>query len=394
LAASLSRVVESKGAPIASGRLPGLDGIRALAVARVIAHHFFDNGPIPLASYHFRAPLVAFVTNSSFGADMFFVLSGFLITWLLLKEERRTGGLNLTRFYTQRALRILPPAIFLVAVLALMNWAGLIEITRWEFLSSMTFVRNYALHGVGSATDHFWSLAIEEQFYILWPLTLVLIPSPRWRMAIICTLLVGLPFWRQANYVMAGGAQFVNVRRSDLHCDPLLMGCALAMIRSTPLSIERLRSRVLQSPLVPLICTIAIAAVLCGVLNLAPLRHLGFLKLTIVSVALALVLNYVVEHGDDVLGRILNHPILVGLGTISYSLYLWQQLAFLKAPGGSLPWTPFPVALIVVIAMTMVSYFWVEKPFNTLRARIKSESNVSDMISKLISRNSGAEVHS
>jgi len=237
----------------------------------------------------------------------------------------------------------------------------------------MTFIRNYAPRGASFTTGHFWSLAIEEQFYVLWPLALLLIRSLRMRMAIICSLLLCAPFWRELNYVLAGGGMLWNAARTDLHCDPLLAGCALAIMRSTPAGLTRLRGRIFQTPLTPLICAVVIAALLGGLLDLMPLKrlHLGFLKLSILSAAIALVINYVVEHSDDLLGRILHHRLLVGVGTISYSLYLWQEVAFIDAPGGNARWAPFPLALTAMIAMTMVSYYGVERPFNSLRARFK-----------------------
>lgn len=126
--ASSAQIAVLEITPQTANRLPGLDGLRAFAVVRVIVHHFFLNGSIPLVRYGIAPIFTAIMMNATFGADVFFVLSGFLITWLLLKEERKTGTLNIRRFYVQRAIRILPPYIFCIIVLSALGHAGLIAI--------------------------------------------------------------------------------------------------------------------------------------------------------------------------------------------------------------------------------------------------------------------------
>ncbi len=118
-------------------RLPGLDGIRAVAVLLVIFHHLCSNGTF--AGW----PAVAHALKQGiFGVQIFFVLSGFLITWLLVNEEARTGRIDLRRFYRRRAFRILPPALAYLGVITLLAAAGVLVVGRGDLLSSWFFVRN------------------------------------------------------------------------------------------------------------------------------------------------------------------------------------------------------------------------------------------------------------
>jgi peptidoglycan/LPS O-acetylase OafA/YrhL len=371
--ASSPQIAVPEITPQTSTRLPGLDGLRAFAVVRVIVHHYIGVIPISFARYDIAPILAAIMTNAHFGADIFFVLSGFLITWLLLKEERKTGTLNIRRFYVQRAIRILPPYLFCIIVLAALGLAGVVALGPNDVVSSLLFFRNCASAGTTFTTSHFWSLAIEEQFYLLWPITLLWIRSPRSRSRLICSLIAAAPVWREATYLMMGPSEFMIIR-SDFHCDPLLFGCALALIRSNPAGLARLKSSMLQSPIALCVAAIVLAAVLARPADHALVRHFWFFRLTFESLAIAIVVNYVVEHRDDPLGKILNSRIVVWIGKISFSLYLWQQSAFTFAPNGHTPWAPFPIAAAAAIAMTMVSYNFIEKPCNRLRGFIKSQA--------------------
>ena len=149
--------------------VPGLDGVRALAVGLVIFEHsvVFDQfshfGSVGLSGGHT-------------GVALFFVLSGYLITTLLLREEERTGFISLRFFYIRRALRLFPALWLYLFVVAVLTLAGWLPHNPWHsFFSSLLYFRNIV--GRGHETDQLWSLSIEEQFYIIWPLILIGLPS-------------------------------------------------------------------------------------------------------------------------------------------------------------------------------------------------------------------------
>src|SRR5271156_418327 len=147
---------------ISARRLPGLDGIRAISITLVIAHHCFAAPGTPSLGL-----FDIFAREGAFGVDMFFVLSGFIITTLLLQEEIKSGSFSVSRFYLRRAIRILPPALFYLLVVHLLSFWKLTEVSLADVARAAFFIRNY-VNGPWS-TGHFWSLAIEEQFYLVLP---------------------------------------------------------------------------------------------------------------------------------------------------------------------------------------------------------------------------------
>lgn len=212
------------------------------------------------------------------------------------------------------------------------------------------FFRNLT-HGA-FVTGHFWSLAIEEQFYLLWPLTLFLVRRPRARIIIVVGSILAADFFSRFNYQIAGDATLVNPSFYVLSYNALLIGCALALVRFSG-------ARFLQSPWVPLASSLAIVVLLSGITGIpAPKAY------NLCVFAVALIINYVVEHPVGPLGKVLNHPLLLWLGVLSYSLYIWQQLAFTLTAN-------FGAALIFALAAATVSYYLVEQPFNSMRARFK-----------------------
>src|SRR5436190_12504130 len=149
--------------------MPGVDGLRALAVLAVFVYHFHNGG--------------GWLPGGFLGVDVFFVISGYLITSLLLSEFRRTGTVDLVRFWLRRARRLLPAVgvlIGVVMILAVFFSFGQISVLRQDALSSMAYVTNWELifshqsyfeaFARPSLFRHLWSLAVEEQFYLLWPL--------------------------------------------------------------------------------------------------------------------------------------------------------------------------------------------------------------------------------
>ncbi len=171
------------------GYIPGLDGIRALAVGLVLFEHsvVFDQ-----FSHLYSVGLNAGHT----GVALFFVLSGYLITTLLLREEQRTSFISLRLFYIRRALRLFPVLWVYLFVVALFTLAGWLPHNPWHsFVSSLFYFRNVV--GRGHETDQLWSLSIEEQFYILWPLVLIGLPKRnRARLVVAMGVLICITLWR------------------------------------------------------------------------------------------------------------------------------------------------------------------------------------------------------
>src|ERR1035441_7488431 len=143
--------------------LPSLDGWRAVSIVLVLGGHtiFTAGFPSELRS------LFSWTFDGNLGVRCFFLISGLLITWLLILEHDRTRRVNLWHFYARRALRILPVYFSFLLVIALLAHFTPYHLTGTEWIGNLTFTRNFM--GTGFTTDHLWSLSVEAQFYILWP---------------------------------------------------------------------------------------------------------------------------------------------------------------------------------------------------------------------------------
>jgi peptidoglycan/LPS O-acetylase OafA/YrhL len=328
--------------PAVGVRLPGLDGIRAISIALVILFHVSTSAA--------GRPSMGF---GGFGVDIFFVLSGFLITWLLCCEERQHNSISLPSFYARRALRILPPAMAYLAILLVLSGFRRATVRPADIFSCLFFFRNM-FQGGSESTAHYWSLSVEEQFYLIWPLALILLRSNRARLRFSIVLLLVAPFWQILCHRLAGGAEFVNHARFDQIYERILIGCCLALIRNEPGLSKYWRGPALQSRWMPLV---AIAGIVAS-LEVPHLERIGY-------ICVALVLNYAVEHP----GGVLNWGPMVWVGKLSYSLYIWQQLFCWGSPLGRLG--RFPQNVVATLIAASLSYYLVEMPFTNLRKRIR-----------------------
>jgi peptidoglycan/LPS O-acetylase OafA/YrhL len=323
-------------ATLASGRLPGLDGLRAVAALMVIVCHGLAHS-MGLGGY--GGPLFRL---GSEGVQIFMVLSGFLITWLLLKEESHNGSIDLRAFYRRRFLRIQPAAITFLGVVSILGILGTLHINWWDVAPCVFGFRN--LTDGQWITSHFWSLSVEEQFYLIWPALLVVIRRPRRRfIAVGASIVLFLISHRLA------GAN-ANGFRSDMWFDAILTGCGLALLKSNLAAGAALGSGIWQSKWM---LTLAVSIVIVAIFP----YHLNHLR-TANNLAIALLINYFIEHP----GTLLDAPLMRWFGGISYSLYLWQELVF-NSPSTALL---LPIRLLELLVLAVLSFYLVERPFNRI----------------------------
>ncbi|HEY2373755.1 MAG TPA: acyltransferase [Gaiellaceae bacterium] len=318
------------------GYVPALDGIRALAIAGVVGTHYWN---VPQAG--------------GLGVDLFFCLSGFLITTLLLEEHADSGEISLTRFYVRRARRLFPAlAVLLVVYLAATEGHGLRTVAL-AGLYAGNIVRAFAHDPLlNSPLGHLWSLAQEEQFYLLWPAALIVLLRLRRNVApiMLALLFVAVTVWRA--FLAHHGASPARLQFGpDLRADGMVAGCLLAFLR-TRISIKP--PGVLSALAV---WTVAIAAFFSLLLPdwqvyVRPMFNLCACVLVAAAVT------------GTRLAEALSARPLVRLGKISYSLYLWH-LPVLAAIGYDRPWT----ALVAAVAVSELSYRLVEQPFRRQRLR-------------------------
>lgn len=343
------------GIEVPKQRIPCLDGLRAVSIVLVLWSHLLGtDGFVP------REPLRLFGDLGVLGVRIFFVISGFLITTLLLTEQQ-TGSISLKWFYFRRTMRIFPAMYAYIGVVAVAALAGAVSIPAREFIFAITYTMNFVA-APQWILGHLWSLSVEEQFYLLWPATLVALgPSRALRVALAVVLITPLVrFW--CMYIPAArpliGLAFPTI------ADPLAIGCVLAGMRdrldSQPTYLAFLRSRWFWC--VP----IAIA-----ILNALPGAKLNaLLTQSLMNVGIAIAIDRWVRFPDSPSGVVLNYLPMRVIGVLSYSLYLSQQL-FINPASHSLI-NRFPENLVLAILWAYGSYRLVEKPFLNWRVRLES----------------------
>ncbi|BDZ43200.1 hypothetical protein GCM10025865_24990 [Paraoerskovia sediminicola] len=362
-------------------RILGLDALRAVAVVAVVAYHLVP-GALP---------------GGYIGVDVFFVVSGFLITTLLVRERRRKGHVSLTGFWTRRARRILPAlgltVLVCTAAAALIGGDVLVGIAR-QLIGAATFTSNWADIAAGASYSagltptlfaNLWSLAVEEQFYLLWPLCAAALVATTTRlrsrvpMAVAGTLALASALTMAVLYVPGSDPSRVYLG-TDTHAFGLMLGALLAFARE--------RRAATRGPRPPVVVR-ASRRLVRWVLGLAGAAALGWAAWTMawdstvtyrgglvaVSVATVAVINLLA--GEQRLGGMIDRGPVRWIGVRSYGIYLWHWPVFvlvatvaggqehLASPG----WGVVAVTSLITVVASSWSYRYVERPVMTLGYR-------------------------
>ncbi len=353
-------------------RIRTLDGWRGVAILLVIADH--------ANSYTcFRYQLWA--NLGKLGVDIFFVVSGYIITRRFLEERERSSTINICSFYVRRAFRILPlVGIYLLTLCILSRFVNLVDFHSAEVFGSLFFYRNYQLaaHLRGIYTTHLWSLSIEEHFYLIWPAILVWLGTRRsfWFAVFGATSCAAWRFydlthpnsWIQRFLPDGTAAPLV---RTDAHCDGLLLGCALAILLARlPIQQFIFRNFPKETPLFMALL------LMLNTIRTETWPALSSFVLICVTLASTLVV------GEGLAYKWLNSGVLVWIGSISYSVYIWQQLFLLRAnetivPVGRLSLLPY--SLFSVLAVSTLSFYCIERPCIALGKRLLAPKLVQPM---------------
>ncbi|MFI5371814.1 MAG: acyltransferase family protein [Candidatus Eisenbacteria bacterium] len=351
---------DSRSVPAAPlGYRPALDGVRAIAAMAVMSWHYVVPG----------------VKGGFLGVDVFFTLSGFLITSLLVEEWSTTGAVRLSRFYGRRFLRLIPAVIVVLAVSApFVPWS-------WTVLA-LCYAANWGVitgHFGVSPIRHLWSLSVEEQFYIVWPILLVILlrarAPRRWFYAVVALLALAsttfkIVAWRSP-------ADWVRLfHGSDGRADQLWIGCGLGLFLSWSTVAGRRGFRSLvRVVVIPAIVFLGYLFVNAAVYWEFFYRDAGF---ALVALATAIVLLHLMTAPYRWLAAILEWRPLVAIGRISYGLYLWHQpvgwftdprrfALFATAPRYGI----MAARVILAFALAGASWFVIERPMRRLRQRFE-----------------------
>jgi peptidoglycan/LPS O-acetylase OafA/YrhL len=336
--------------------IPSLDGLRAISIALVILSHAPGTRGFP-----FAAPGALF-DHGILGVQIFFVISGFLITTLLFDEQAKTGGVSLRLFYMRRTLRIFPPFYAFLGVMAALVIAGQIRLPWTEFAFAALYAMNYRQAGLWML-GHIWSLSVEEQFYLVWPSTLKWIGRQRALMA-AAVVALGSPLVCLAWYLKSPDSAGMVSHSFPLIADAIAAGCVLAgvlpWLRSRP---ELLR--LFGSRWGDLVWPVTFA------LDLArphPRIHMAFTE-TGLNVAICYALIRYTQFPALPVSRLLNLPAMKFVGKLSYSLYLWQQ-PFMDRFGTSVLQT-FPLNVGCSFGSALASWYLIESPMQDLRRKFR-----------------------
>jgi peptidoglycan/LPS O-acetylase OafA/YrhL len=374
---------EAQSSPFRLGHRPALDGVRGLSILVVMFEHGF---------------LFLYGRGGFLGVDIFFVLSGLLITALLAQEWQEKNSISFKRFYTRRALRLLPGLFALVIFTTIQVLLFPPEVGRLPVFRHLLGVLFYVENWVGGYTviGHTWSLSIEEQFYIAWPLVLFLLLklglSPR-KILLILFAVISLVVVHRARlfyqrygvistpYDLRFHFDYRLYTGTDTRCDSLLVGCAAGILvswRMIPNSATLLKSlRV-------------IAFISCVVLGLAIIfvpiywSYLYYGGFTLIAIAIASILVLLMLSPGALISRVLQWPLLTWFGRLSYSLYLWHVTvySFYIVHFGPLPiksytlriFIPLAIKFACSVVVACASFYLLEKRFLRMKERFSSVS--------------------
>jgi peptidoglycan/LPS O-acetylase OafA/YrhL len=347
------------------GYQPAFDGIRAIAVLVVIGFHLG----------------LSFVLAGDLGVDVFFVLSGFLITSLLIQEHERTGGLNFGNFYTRRILRLYPALVAVVAacgLYALVQHSSSRSDTLRGVPTALLYMTDWT-RGLGlwhsGLLEHTWSLAIEEQFYLIWPLILLIALSQRrhsYRVAAVIAGTLAAAASADRIYLWASGMPAVRYSNTlDVRVDVLMVGCALAIgVASGRLGPESTGAAVARVAAGP--CLIAVLVVMMARPFTGGISAIG---LPIFAVLAAVVILGTHAGPTTVVARILGTRLLVHIGRISYGLYLWHYPIILVLEPHLAHRVPRPIMIVLLMTLSLAAAeasFWLwERRFLQIRRRFE-----------------------
>ena len=357
-------------------RIEGLDGLRALAIVGVLV-------------YHLNA---SWLPGGFLGVDVFFVVSGFLITTLLVREHHRTGRIALSQFWVRRARRLLPALVLCVLVSVLIARAVsqdlLVDIGR-QIVGALTFSTNWTEITAGTSYFdqtapqlfmNFWSLAVEEQFYLLWPLVTLALLAVSSRVRVGVAIAVGLGSSLLMALLFTPGTDATRVYYgTDTHVMGLMAGAAVAFAWASPrlgLWVAPSRWGRFGSYAVPLALVVLLAE-MAFLDEQSTVTFRGGIVLASLATAV-LVMGIIERRPDGVTGvqRAMRHPLAGWVGARSYSIYLWHWPVILlvaldnpSAPGTMSHLLTRTWCVLVTLALADLTFRFVETPFRVLGFR-------------------------
>jgi len=332
---------------------PALDGIRAFAVIMVMCFH----AGVPR------------IHGGFLGVDVFFVLSGYLITTLLLSEYERTGTIRLGTFYRRRFARLTPPLVVMLFVYLLVSRYLWPETTLGDsvrdVLAALFYLSDYSLTfwNVPSHLAHTWSLSVEEQFYVIWPLALLFLFNPdrnRYAVKLLIATYVSVTLWRIGWVILSAHPYEYAYYRFDTRVTGLILGALFAVFAKRKKNIS-----LLIHPNLLAIAAAFLFAIYSWKIGNVPEIGMTFGTVLAEWASILLIAVSIWSDKQAIAYQFLANPLAVFLGKMSYGLYLWHFPIFLYL-GELYPWyVTLPLGGAIALAFSMISYHTVEKVART-----------------------------
>lgn len=359
---TLSADITSVPEALQPSYLFSLNGVRGIAIILVVMSHL----QLCRNSYY---DYYQMFFNGQLGVNIFFVLSGFLITTLCLKEKVITGDLSLRKFYTRRILRIFPVAYLYIAVVLVLNYWLNLKIPTFQFLGAAFYILNlsyFRRHESSALLGHYWSLATEEQFYLIFPFFIK--KSFKTFVLLILFLVILLPlvctlqeFWKPANTEILYAFTHMAIKFQGI-----AVGCLFSILSFKIKSYHDIigRYKILGNVLA---------------LSLMIFLQLNFfysIKAIYTNLFISLLIGYFItsniKPAKDVIFKLLNSRILSWLGILSYSIYIWQQMFAFGDLSFPILIRTFPYNAIFILTAACLSYYLFEKRFLKLKSKFKA----------------------
>ena len=352
-----------------NGKIKGFDGIRGAAVLSVVLQHlgFFDG----LREMGILSEGVDVMINGITGVTAFFVLSGFLITMLLIRELKASGRISLRDFYIRRMLRIFPLYILFLLLVTLIHNIGDAGTNANSLAFASLYLYNFIPNIWASAVlEHTWSLAVEEHFYLIWPLILSLFFNKKRKLLVGLLVFIGFSVFLSNVWFDIDWLNNFNIRRwSFIAGGFIAFGCVAALILFGDEKAESWRGLLGRKSV------LFFGAVLFS--NSLFLSTYGDLGLYIRAAGIMIIISWIYLNQNSLLVRLLEIRALRYIGVISYGVYMYQGFFLSTGPfrTPSQTWPPDPLTgLILLIMAAPFSYQFFEKPILQLKAKFGSRN--------------------
>ncbi len=349
-------------------KYPSLNGLRAISIILVLLNHLAIQNNIfgSLINNKWLFPFIRVISDGQLGVNVFFVISGFLITSLMLNEERKTNTVSFKSFYIRRTLRIFPAYYSLLLFYFILQILGYIKLDNESWLTSVTYTKYFNFASHDWYTGHGWSLSIEEHFYLLWPL--VFLKGGKIRKFTVLFFISIVPFIRCFQYYHP--VSWIGEASIFTRIDSISVGCFCALYKDSIIKKLTLFWHIV------FILSASLLFFSSFVIILLTKAHLSFLFIpfgktygTIANILIASIMMYSVFGPKGIWFKFLNFKVINFIGILSYSIYLWQEFFIYKS---ALWINRFPQNIFLVTVVASCSYFFIEQPFLKLKSRFQS----------------------